>query len=286
MYLKWVGSKSSIANELVSRFPLSIDMYIEPFIGSASMYFSYISAIDNCLFYKKPKYFCLSDTNEFLVNCHLEVKNNVDKVCHELELLQKQHNEADNKKALYYQIRNLVTDQCLVHDNPSLMAAYFIYINKTCFNGLWRVNKSGGFNVPFNDNKNLSFDYELIHKASKLLKDTDIYIREFDDIMDYADAQTFVYLDPPYVPLNITSSFTSYTKNGFSIIDLQRLKKLCEHLDSNKAKWMLSNSSVPIVYQTFDKWNISEIFVHRFVKAITEKDGKREKVKEVVITNY
>lgn len=287
MYLKWVGSKNQIINDIVSQFPKDIDRYIEPFIGSASVYFGVHDSTQNNLYFKEPSSFYLSDTNFFLINCHSEVRDNSDKVCNKLNRLEKEHNEAACKKSLYLEIRSKVTNASIASIDPSELAAYFIYINKTCFNGLWRVNKSGKNNVPFNNNKTVSFNYELIKEASKKLSKADLIVREFDDIdEEELGPGTFVYLDPPYVPLNPTSSFTSYTSKGFNINDLDRLKKLCEKLDANNAKWMLSNSTAPFVYETFNKWNISEIMVHRFVRAIKNKDEKREKVAEVIVRNY
>jgi DNA adenine methylase len=289
MYLKWIGGKSSIAPELIFRFPgQDIKTYIEPFIGSGAMYFAFLSTmVEVNLFYKTPTVFCLSDANPFLINCHSEIKENIDKVCQELEKLEREHNDATDKKAFYYSIRNLVTDPHALTFNPTVLAAHFVYINKTCFNGIWRVNKLGRFNVPFNNHVKLKFDYDLIRKASSLLKRADLYIQEFDQVDDSILAdQAFCYMDPPYVPLTATSSFTSYTAGGFGPKELQRLVAFCEKLDSLGTKWMVSNSSAPAVYEAFKKWNISEIKVHRFVRAIKNKNETREKVAETVITNY
>lgn len=294
MYLKWVGGKSAIATDLIQLFPkTAISHYIEPFLGSGSMYFAYLETfgIDSLFPPNNSQLpsFSLSDLNPFLVNCHKEVKNNTDGLCTELKQLETTHNglSQDERKKFYLQVRKIVTDSSSLAKEPAVMAARFIYINKTCFNGLWRVNSKGGFNVPYNDATKLSFNYGLIKKAASSFSHSIISLGEFDSADDSSlNEKTFVYMDPPYVPLNLTSSFASYTKDGFGPKELQRIVAFCEKLDSFGTKWMVSNSSAKEVYEAFKKWNISEIKVHRFVRAIKNKNETREKVAETVITNY
>lgn len=288
MYLRWVGGKSSIAKDLINRFPkASITTYIEPFLGSASMYLRYNESLMKNLYYEIPSTFYLSDTNSFLINCHTEIRDNVSQVCKLLREIEEVHNQSTDKLSYYQEMRSYVTDKTLLVSNPTKLAAYFIYINKTCFNGLWRENSKGINNVPFNKKSGIRFDYDLINRVSLLLEDAHIYARDFDQIAnEELGSKSFVYMDPPYVPLSSTSSFTSYTSKGFNLKDLERLVSLCKKLDASGTKWMLCNSSAPIVYEKFANWKIDEIQVHRFVKAITAKNAKREKIKEVVITNY
>jgi len=289
MYLKWIGGKTAIVPELLSRFPSSFNTYIEPFIGSASVYFNYLLSKEQNLFGPSSALsYQISDANPFLVNCHSQVRDNVDQVLNKLKQLEDQHNASSDKKAFYLSIRPKVTDDSyMANAEHQQLAAYFIYVNKTCYNGLWRVNKKGKNNAAFNGVQKLAFDYELIRKASKLLKNGTLYLRQFDAIDNKEfDANTFVYMDPPYVPLNPTSNFTSYTSEGFGLKDLERLKALCERMDKAGAKWMLSNSNAQLVHDTFSKWNISEVMVRRFVSRITDKNTKRDKIAEVVITNY
>lgn len=292
MYLRWVGGKGMIAQELISRFPkVSTTRYLEPFFGSGAMYFSWYNALsENNIFYELPSQFTFSDTNKFLVNCHIQVRDSIEELIHKVREFETEYKESFQKAFPFYnKIRETVTDENELTKDPILSAAKFIFINKTCFNGLWRVNKKGKFNVPYGKRfRNASFDYEAMRRASKMLENVAIYEREFDNIDDNElDKNTFVYLDPPYVPLNNTSSFTSYTAKGFTMTeDLTRIVNFCKRLDSVGAKWMMSNSDSSQVKAAFYEWNIGTINVHRFIKPLKNKEQTREKVKEVVITNY
>lgn len=281
-----------IAQELISRFPkVSTTRYLEPFFGSGAMYFSWYNTLtENNIFYELPSQFTFSDTNKFLVNCHIQVRDNIEELVQKVRELETTYKESFKEAFPFYsKIRETVTDDNELTQNPILSAAKFIFINKTCFNGLWRVNKKGKFNVPYGKRfRNASFDYDAMRRASKMLEGVAIYEREFDNIDDdELDENTFVYLDPPYVPLNNTSSFTSYTSKGFSIFeDLTRIVNFCKRLDSFGAKWMMSNSDSSQVKTAFCDWNIGTINVHRFIKPLKNKEQTREKVKEVVVTNY
>jgi len=292
MYLRWVGGKGMIAQELISRFPrVSISHYLEPFFGSGAVYFSwYNKLIENNIFYELPSRFTFSDTNKFLINCHIQVRDNVEKVIEKVSEFEAGYKESFEKAFPFYsKIRETVTDDDELTKTPILSAAKFIFINKTCFNSLWRVKKDGKFNGSYGKRfRNASFDYEAMKRSSKMLENVTIYEREFDQIDDdELDKNTFVYLDPPYVPLNNTSYFTSYTSKGFTMDeDLTRIVNFCKRLDSKGTKWMMSNSDSSQVKTAFCDWNISTINVHRLIKPLKNKEQTREKVKEVVITNY
>lgn len=290
-YLRWVGGKSLIAKELIGKFPKSsISTYIEPFFGSGSIYFTWHNKlIENNVFYELPTKFNFSDTNKFLINAHLQIRDNFESVKKLLEIFEFEYNREYKDAYPYYrEVRKTVTDESEMFNDPILAAARFIFINKTCFNGLWRVNSKGGFNVPYNRKWPIKFNYNILKESSNILKNANIYEREFDNIdNNELGEHTFVYLDPPYVPLNSTSCFTSYTAKGFSVLeDLERIVNFCKRLDQTGTKWMMSNSETPQVRTAFSNWNIETIDVHRFIKAIKNKNETREKIKEVVVTNY
>lgn len=293
MYLKWVGGKTLLSKDLISQFPKNIDSYIEPFCGSAAMYFCFhpkIDAENSCFEQDEPlfKKSYLYDINSHLINCHVVVRDNIEKLISILKQIETEHNKYKNidlAKKFYVSIRNEAT-RPITEENKTELAAHFIYINKTCFNGIWRVNKSGKNNVPFNNNINISFDYPTLHKASKMLQNCFLETKTFKNLEIKKENETFVYLDPPYYPLSQTSNFTSY--NSAKVNDEELLDSLfvfCKDLDSKNIKWMMSNSSANEVKDKFSEWNIREIEVHRFVKAL-KKDQVREKVKEIVVTNY
>ncbi len=288
MYIKWVGGKSSIAEDLILRFPTKIDYYIEPFFGSGSMYFKYYDYLEQNLYNDLKPVFFVSDKNKYLINCHNCVKNNFPDLKIILESIEKDYNLCQDKSLFYKEKRDLVTSDDLLQQNHLVSAAIFLFINKTCFNGLWRVNKKGKYNVPTNKLPFIKFNYQNIQLASEFLQKANIHCGSYEFYFDELlknKKNIFYYIDPPYIPLNTTSSFTAYTEDGFSENDTSNLEKFCTFLNSNGVKWMVSNSSSQSVYSIFSKWKINEIEVPRLVKAVS-KGGKRFKVKETIITNY
>lgn len=298
MYLKWVGGKTSLSKSLISQFPKNIDSYIEPFAGSAAMYFRFHSPVstENSCFNNQNHSFKtakLYDINSHLINCHITVRDNLESLINKLEKLTAEHNsyQDENKtKDFYVSIRDKVT-QSITEANKIELAANFLYINKTCFNGIWRVNKSGRNNVPFNNKLDIKFDYQDIRKASIMLQNCSIENQNFKSLDIKKEGKTFVYLDPPYYPLSITSNFTGY--NSAKVNDKELLSSLldfCKDLDKKGILWMMSNSSAIEVKEAFSEWNIGKIEAHRFVKAIktedTDNKAKRSKIEEFVITNY
>ena len=263
-FIKWVGGKRSIIHEILPRVPATINNYHEAFLGGAALFYELHDRIQHAY---------LSDINIDLIITYTAVKKDVHKLIELLKVHQKKHNEE-----YYYKIR---AQQNL--KDPIELAARFIYLNKTCFNGLYRVNKSGEFNVPMGKYANPDICAEkrlmLCHKALK--KATPLY-RDFTEIQ--AVEGDFVYFDPPYHPTN-DASFTDYAKDGFTEKDQQRLRDFALTLHKSGVKIMLSNSNTPYILDLY-KSNIFNVQIVHAPRNVNCKPNKRNSVEEVLITNY
>lgn len=284
-FLKWVGSKAQIADELIARFPESFERYIEAFCGSCALFFAYYGRQTSVDIFDKwtPPPAILNDVNPWLVNCHNQVMNSHDAVKKYLDELEINH--VKDPEAHYKRIRSEF--QSAKSEDPAQQAAEFIYINKTCFNGLWRVNLKGEFNVPFNGKIKVNLYDPSLKNCSELLRQyANISYWDFDTLVRRtAKKNDFFFLDPPYVAVSKTANFVGYTEDGWTDKDDDKLAKSLEYINSVGGKFMMTNSDAPGVYSLFGKWKIEELKVHRFVKALHGEDT-REKVNETVITNY
>ncbi len=264
--VKWVGGKRQLMFELLKNMPKSYNRYFEPFIGGGALFFEL-----------RPENAYISDINEELINLYSIVKDNVYDLIADL-------NKHEVSKEYFLEIRNL--DRTDEYKNLSNVqrASRFIYLNRTCFNGLYRVNSQGQFNVPFGNYKNPRIvDENNLLNCSELLKNTEIKCADFSGILLKVKKGDFVYFDPPYVPLNETSSFTSYTKNGFDM-DMQfELREVCDELNSMGVMFMLSNSDTKLVNELYANYEIKKVFASRAVNA--NADG-RGKITEVLVRNY
>ncbi|MCI1273977.1 MAG: DNA adenine methylase [Clostridiaceae bacterium] len=264
--VKWVGGKRQLMFELLKNMPKSYNRYFEPFIGGGALFFEL-----------QPDNAYISDVNEELINLYSVVKNDVEDLIDDLS-------RHEVSKDYFLKLRN--ADRTSDYENWSDIqkASRFIYLNRTCFNGLYRVNSQGQFNVPFGNYKNPRIcDEQNLRNCSELLQNTEIKCADFTAILDKVQKGDFVYFDPPYVPLNETSSFTSYTKEGFDI-DMQfKLRDLCDELDSRGVMFMLSNSDTKIVNELYENYNIRKVFASR---AINANGNGRGKVTEVIVKNY
>lgn len=264
--IKWVGGKRQLINELKSFLPKKYNRYFEPFIGGGALFFSL-----------KHKNSFISDYNHELTNLYTIIKEQPTKLIEDL----KKHK---NTEEYYYNMRALDRDAKRYKRISAIKkASRFIYLNKTGFNGLYRVNKSGQHNVPYGKYKNPKWiDEENILECSKLLADTEIQTGDFEIIKEHIQKGDLIYFDPPYVPLNKTS-FTSYTHNGFDN-DMQiRLKNLCDYINSIGAYFMLSNSYTDYILDLYKDYNIQTVMANR---AVNCKATGRGKIKEVVVLNY
>ena len=264
--VKWVGGKRQLMFELLKNMPANYNRYFEPFIGGGALFFEL-----------QPKNAYISDMNEELINLYSVVRDDVDSLIEDLE-------KHEVSKEYFLNIRNIDRTEMFSKLSNIERASRFIYLNRTCFNGLYRVNSQGQFNVPFGNYSNPRIiDESNLRNCSELLKNTEIKVADFSEILTKVQKRDFVYFDPPYVPLNDTSSFTSYTKAGFDI-DMQfKLRDVCDELDSMGVKFMLSNSDTKLVNELYSNYEIKKVFASRAVNA--NADG-RGKITEVLVRNY
>lgn len=273
-FVKWAGGKNGLINSLISFIPKNFNSYFEPFVGGGALFF-YLKNI-NILNSKK---IYLNDKNVELINAYKQIKINPNKLLEELEILKNNHS-----KEYFYKIRNLDRDFDFYSLSEVFRAARFIYLNKTCFNGLCRYNAKGNFNTPMGNYKNPKiYDKDLIFSVHEILKNVSITNKDFEVVSLKAKRGDFVYFDPPYYPLNKTSSFVSYTDN-FSANEQIRLYKLFKMLDCEGIKVLQSNSNTDFIKELYKDFEIIEVISKR---AINCKGDKRGKITELIIRgNY
>lgn len=264
--VKWVGGKRQLMFELLKNMPENYNRYFEPFIGGGALFFEL-----------QPDNAYISDLNEELINLYKVVRDNVEELITDLQ-------KHDISKEYFIEIRNIDRTEEYKNWSNVKKASRFIYLNRTCFNGMYRVNSKGEFNVPFGHYKNPRIlDENNLINCSNLLQRTEIRHADFSEILKKVKKGDFVYFDPPYVPLSETSSFTSYTKDGFDL-DMQfKLRDVCDELDSIGVKFLLSNSDTKLVNELYENYNIKKVFASRQINA--NADG-RGKITEVLVRNY
>lgn len=270
LFLKWAGGKSQLIEQFRDLFPERLGNYHEPFIGSGAVFFHVKLNLS-------PKRVIISDINEELINCFTVVRDDVSELIKSLSAYKQRHS-----KDHYYSVRNHDTS----HLSSAERAARLIYLNKTCFNGLYRVNAKGKFNVPFGDYRHPSiFNERTLYSASQLLQDVEIEVMAFERVLDFARAGDFIYFDPPYVPLSRTSSFTGYAKGAFSVKEQRKLAKVFKALDSRGCLVMLSNSDHPLVRELYKEYEKHTVIV-RAKRMINSVGNKRGAINEIVVRNY
>lgn len=261
-FLKWAGGKTQLLHELISRMPASYNVYFEPFIGGGALYFAV-----------SPEEAVIADINEDLVNVYNVVRDNPEEL---LEALSGYVNDKD----FYYEVRG--QDQNTL--SPIERAARLIYLNRTCFNGLYRVNKNGQFNVPFANYKNPNIvQSERIMAASNTLHKTQVFNASFEKVLVNAKKGDFIYLDPPYYPKDVYSDFKRYNKEQFHENDHQRLAALYNELSDRGCYVMLSNSDTPFTRDLYKKWRVDTVYAKRMINSDSSKRGE---VTEIIVTNY
>lgn len=264
--VKWVGGKRQLMFELLKNMPENYNRYFEPFIGGGALFFEL-----------QPDNAYISDLNDELINLYKVVRDNVEELITDLQ-------KHDISKEYFIEIRNIDRTEEYKNWSNVKKASRFIYLSRTCFNGMYRVNSKGEFNVPFGHYKNPRIlDENNLINCSNLLQRTEIRHADFSEILKKVKKGDFVYFDPPYVPLSETSSFTSYTKDGFDL-DMQfKLRDVCDELDSMGVKFLLSNSDTKLVNELYENYNIKKVFASRQINA--NADG-RGKITEVLVRNY
>jgi DNA adenine methylase len=264
--VKWVGGKTKLLGELVGRSPHTYHRYFEPFLGGAAMFFRL-----------GPAAAVLSDTNEDLIGTYRAVRDDVEGVIRALGKHRAKHCET-----YYYDVRDRWNDR-RASMTPADRAACFIYLNKTCFNGLWRVNRRGSFNVPAGRYENPTIlDPAGLRASSEALCSALLEVASFESVLDDAKSGDFVYFDPPYDPVSVTSNFTSYTADSFGPEDQAKLAATFRELSSRGCAVMLSNSDTPLVRKLYAGFHVDRVMCAR---AINSKADARGAVAEVIVTN-
>ena len=291
-FLKWAGGKRQLISEIESRLPPKISemsMYVEPFIGGGALLFHMLENYDF-------KEIHISDINLELVLCYRQLQSSVEDVISSLEkLIDNFPDETEARSDFFYNIRELWNSNLDIESmndgEKSERVAQMIFLNKTCFNGLFRLNRSGKFNVPTGRYKKPSFpSSEALKEVSVALQSVTIHHGSYEECLKWVDGNSFVYFDPPYRPLSKTSSFVSYSKGDFNDENQAGLASFVEVLDSKKVKFLLSNSdpknTIPdddffdVLYSGF---KIDRVFASRSINSNPEKRGK---ISELLIRNY
>ena len=261
-FLKWAGGKAGLLSQYELLFPDSFEGYYEPFLGGGALFF-----------HLRPIRAVLSDVNLELLNVYSVVRESPNSLlqCLSVHL---------NEREYYYQVRGLDLDRL----SPVERAARFIYLNKTCYNGLYRVNRQGQFNVPFGRYTNPKIcDSTNLLAASQALAAATIETGDFETVLSGAGRRDLVYLDPPYHPLSVTSGFTGYARHGFGELEQIRLATVFRKLDGVGCQVMLSNSDTPLIRQLYDGYDVREVAARR---AINSRGDRRGAISELVIRNY
>lgn len=264
--IKWVGGKRQLMEDIKKNMPKEYNKYFEPFIGGGALFFEL-----------KQEEAIINDYNHELTNLYEIIKNKPKELIKDLAKHQ-------NTEEYYYSIRELDRKPNYKRMSNVKKASRFIFLNRTGYNGLYRVNKQGQNNVPFGRyTEPKILDKENILACSETLKSTIILTGDFENIKEYIKKGDFVYFDPPYTPLNATSNFTAYTDKGFDDNMQFRLKKLCDYINSIGAYFLLSNSYTDFILNLYSEYKIVTVEANR---ALNCKANGRGKIKEVLVRNY
>jgi DNA adenine methylase len=271
-FLKWAGGKRQLLPILREYIPknFSSTTYFEPFVGAGAF-----------LFDLQPKKAFINDANKELINCYQTIKNKPDEL---LELTREY--QKDISKERFYELRELDRKSDFNSLSDVERAARIIYLNKTCFNGLFRVNSQGQFNVPYGDNKNpIVADEVVIGAVSKYLNENNIQItnQDFEESISNAKKGNFIYFDPPYDPISDSSSFTGYDLSGFGKNEQRRLRNLCDRLVKRGCKVLLSNSATDFIKELYSNEEYYSIIEVAATRSINSVGASRGKINEVLI---
>lgn len=269
-FVKWAGGKTQLLDRLRPRMPAAYERYYEPFLGGGAL-----------LLDVQPELAVINDTNEQLLNVYRQLKRNAEAVIDAVNALDADSCDADRYKVA----REKYNAKIKARELDAECAALMIWINKHCFNGLYRVNSKGLFNVPYNQRAGgASIDAANLRNIGLYLRSGDIEIRQgdFEDACRDVAPGDFVYFDSPYVPVSETANFTDYTKEGFSLEDHRRLAALFRKLAVQGTKVMLSNHDVPLVHELYSGFTIEEVDVRRAIN----RDASKRSGREVIIRNY
>ena len=286
-FIKWVGGKSQLLKEIREKYPSRIEKYCEPFVGGGAVLFDVLSKF-------QPKEVLINDINKELINAYSQVKSNwgalIDRLS-EIQSIYKNHSLSENKE-FFYEKRNRYNELKVNGNDAENLekAVLFIFLNKTCFNGLYRVNSKGLFNVPFNNARNpLLCDEENLRVCSQLLQNVEMRVCDYKECKDFIDSNTFVYIDPPYRPLTQTSAFTSYSENGFTDKEQIELGNFITEI-SNKGAMVVASNSDPknsdinddFFDDLYSQFEIERVSASRMINSNAKKRGA---INELLISN-
>lgn len=286
-FVKWVGGKTQLLDEIRKYYPSQVDKYCEPFVGGGAVLFDVLAKCH-------PNDILINDINGELINTYSQIKTNCNGLIDLLAELQEKYwsSSLDENKALYLEKRERFNSLKVNGNKKENLekGALFIFLNKTCFNGLFRVNSKGLFNVPFNSaQKPLLCDVENLKACSRLLKKVKMSVGNYSQCKDFIDSKTFVYLDPPYRPLTETAAFTSYNENGFGDKEQIELAKFIEAISRRKALVVTSNSDPKNVREDdnffdklYQKFSIKRVSASRMINSNAKKRGA---ISELLISN-
>jgi DNA adenine methylase len=278
-FLKWAGGKTQLLDEIEQRLPHGLstgemDTYVEPFVGGGAVFFHIART------YPRFRRFLLFDVNRDLINCYNTIKSDIASILTELQKLEGRYLRANEtaRKDMFYRIRH--------EFNRDRSPAKLIFLNKTCYNGLYRVNRNNEFNVPFGGYENPTIcDEENLEAVSVVLQNAEIIAADFEESEQYLNKHCFVYLDPPYRPISPTASFTSYAKDDFTEEDQIRLAEFCRRMNDKGARLLLSNScpNDNFFRKLYCGFTIDKV---KAVRAINCRGNGRGEIDELIITNY
>lgn len=267
--VKWVGGKRQLLSEIIPLIPKNISTYVEPFVGGGAIFFEL-----------QPKKAIINDYNSELMNVYNTIKNHPEELISELAV-----HKNNNSPEYYYQIRELDRTEKFSEMSSIKKAARIIFLNKTCYNGLYRVNAAGQFNSPYGKYKNPNIvNAPAIRAISNYFNKKNITIknRDYKEVLLGLRKGSFVYFDPPYAPISSSSSFTGYTENGFSLEQQKELKKECDKLTKKKIPFLVSNSDCEFIRDLYKDYTIVTVKARR---SINSQSKNRGEINEVLIYN-
>lgn len=264
-FLRWAGGKTRLLRHLLPYVPAEFGAYFEPFLGGGAVFFAVRRRARGPI--------VLSDLNEDLVNIWCVVRDQPRAFRDSLAAY-----ETKNDEGSYYDVR-----EAEVPGDPVLRAARFAYLNQTAWNGLWRVNRWGRFNVPWGNRPFRGYDPERLSELSEVLEDVEISLADFREVLDQPSCGDFVYLDPPYLPVSDTSKFSGYTEKRFRVPDLEDLATVCGELSSRGVGWVMSNRDTPLVRELFVDYEIVRMTTRRSVAAQNRRDIEPARSPEAIV---
>ena len=286
-FVKWAGGKTQLLPEIRTKYPQTVIKYCEPFVGGGAVLFDVLQTFH-------PNEVLINDMNAELINIYQQIKTDCNLLIEQLSELQQDYKSQslEKNKILFYEKRLRYNELKINRNDAENLekAALFIFLNKTCFNGLYRVNKRGEFNVPFNNAKNpLICDEENLRACSELLQNVQMKTGDYSDCKNFIDSETFVYLDPPYRPLTQTSAFTSYSEKGFSDKEQIELGNFIKEISEIGAKVLASNSDPKnankednFFDELYSNFEIKRISASRMINSNAKKRGA---ISELLISN-